>query len=91
MLNFTCEKLQCEFCFCLTQKFRESGLCIITFPLFLQAFCQAYVVRAFIETVQSAQLQPSLKAVMSQLCQLFAVQGILKFSGQFTKVRSLRK
>ncbi|XP_012935860.1 peroxisomal acyl-coenzyme A oxidase 1 isoform X1 [Aplysia californica] len=49
------------------------------------AFCQTFAVRAFVETVQEAKLQPSLKAVLVQLCQLFAVQGILKYSGQFTK------
>ncbi|KAK6960144.1 peroxisomal acyl-coenzyme A oxidase 1-like isoform X1 [Biomphalaria glabrata] len=49
------------------------------------AFGHAFVVRAFIETVVSAKLEPSLASVMTQLCELYALNGINKYSGQFAK------
>ncbi|CAG5122877.1 unnamed protein product [Candidula unifasciata] len=49
------------------------------------AFSQAFIVQAFIEKVTSAKLDPSLSAVLVQLCQLYALQGIASNSGQFLK------
>ncbi|KAH9489974.1 Peroxisomal acyl-coenzyme A oxidase 1 [Bulinus truncatus] len=49
------------------------------------AFGHAFVVRAFIETVLSARFQPDLAQVMTQLCELYALNGINKYSGQFAK------
>ncbi|CAG5122878.1 unnamed protein product [Candidula unifasciata] len=49
------------------------------------AFSHAFIVRAFIEKVTSARLDPSLSAVLVQLCQLYALQGIASNSGQFLK------
>ncbi|CAL1530163.1 unnamed protein product [Lymnaea stagnalis] len=49
------------------------------------AFTHAFVVRAFIEKVLTSNLEPSLYTVLSQLCELYALYGITKYSGQFTK------
>ncbi|BFZ11130.1 hypothetical protein BsWGS_14169 [Bradybaena similaris] len=49
------------------------------------AFSHAFVVRAFIEKVTSSGLEPSLSAVLIQLCQLYALDGITRNAGEFLK------
>ncbi|XP_059149991.1 peroxisomal acyl-coenzyme A oxidase 1-like isoform X2 [Physella acuta] len=49
------------------------------------AFTHAFVVKAFIQTVSAAKFEPSLATVMQQLCQLYALYGITKYSGQFAQ------
>ncbi|GFO40421.1 acyl-CoA oxidase [Plakobranchus ocellatus] len=47
------------------------------------AFCHAFTVRAFIESIKQAKFDKSLESVMIQLAQLYALSGVLRFSGDF--------
>uniref|UniRef100_A0A0B6ZLF2 Acyl-coenzyme A oxidase n=1 Tax=Arion vulgaris TaxID=1028688 RepID=A0A0B6ZLF2_9EUPU len=49
------------------------------------AFTHAFVVKAFIEKVTTSRLEPSLSAVLIQLCQLYALHGISSNAGQFLR------
>ncbi|GFS19859.1 acyl-coenzyme A oxidase [Elysia marginata] len=49
------------------------------------AFSHAFTVRAFIESVRNAKFHKSLESVMTQVATLYALDGILRFSGDFRK------
>ncbi|KAK3759079.1 hypothetical protein RRG08_010693 [Elysia crispata] len=49
------------------------------------AFSHAFTVRAFVESVQNANFHPNVKSVMTQLATLYALTGILRYCGDFTK------
>ncbi|XP_025091952.1 peroxisomal acyl-coenzyme A oxidase 1-like [Pomacea canaliculata] len=47
------------------------------------AFAQAYIVKVFTDTV--SRMEGKVKAVMTSLCQLYALDGIIRYLGDFMK------
>ncbi|GLH03493.1 Probable peroxisomal acyl-coenzyme A oxidase 1 [Gryllus bimaculatus] len=48
-----------------------------------EAHCRAFIVEKFVESVEALTVSPPLRAVLTQLCELYAVYWLLKKSGDF--------
>ena len=52
----------------------------------LQAHCHYWVVKNFVDQIRKAGASPSSEKVLTQLCQLYALYGIVQNSGEFLEV-----
>ncbi|KAI5753506.1 hypothetical protein M8J77_000787 [Diaphorina citri] len=48
-----------------------------------EAHCRAFIVQTFIKILRTANLSPSLRDVLAQLCELYAIFFLLNSSGNF--------
>lgn len=55
----------------------------------LQAHCHAYSVKTFTEVVTASPLDVNVKTVLTSLCKLYAVHGIMENCGEFLQVKSV--
>jgi hypothetical protein len=52
----------------------------------LQAHCHYWVVKTYVDKVNSLKASPSVVKVLTQLCQLYSVHGILQNTEEFLQV-----
>ena len=62
----------------------SSSICSLMF--ISQAFCHAFVVENFVETVSEKHFDDKTREVMTSLCQLYGVHGIITNLGEFIQV-----
>lgn len=55
---------------------------------FLKAFCHAFVVENFVNTVSEKHLDEKTREVLTSLCRLYGVHGIITNLGEFIQVVS---
>lgn len=54
--------------------------------VFFQAYCHTFVVRTFSQIVSDAEVDKSTKDVLTALCKLYAIDGIIENLGEFIQV-----
>lgn len=59
-----------------------------SFIFFLKAFCHAFVVENFVNTVSEKHLDEKTREVLTSLCRLYGVHGIITNLGEFIQVVS---
>lgn len=74
------------FLFLIIQK--DTSNLFIFFHLFLKAFCHAFVVENFVNTVSEKHLGEKTREVLTSLCRLYGVHGIITNLGEFIQVVS---
>lgn len=73
--------------FTLTQK--DTLLAVLIFIIFFfKAFCHAFVVENFVNTVSEKHLDEKTREVLTSLCRLYGVHGIITNLGEFIQVVS---
>lgn len=73
--------------FTLTQK--DTLLYLFSsFIFFLKAFCHAFVVENFVNTVSEKHLDEKTREVLTSSCRLYGVHGIITNLGEFIQVVS---
>ena len=60
--------------------------CVVLPCSLTQAHCHFVVLRAFYEAIQNADVCPANLTILNALCSLYAVYGIVQYSGEFTLV-----
>lgn len=58
---------------------------------FFQAYCHTFVVRTFSQIVSDAAVDKSTKDVLTALCKLYAIDGIIENLGEFIEVHVNRE
>lgn len=67
----------------------ERYFTVLIFIIFcLKAFCHAFVVENFVNTVSEKHLDEKTREVLTSLCRLYGVHGIITNLGEFIQVVS---
>lgn len=79
-----------QWCFSFFFQIQKDTSIFFKFPFiyFLKAFCHAFVVENFVNTVSEKHLDVNTREVLTSLCRLYGVHGIITNLGEFIQVVS---
>lgn len=78
----------CIFPYFYTNTERYFTVLIFIIYFFFKAFCHAFVVENFVNTVSEKHLDEKTREVLTSLCRLYGVHGIITNLGEFIQVVS---